>query len=95
MFQYHYKAAIQSWLKYYTERDMTSVGSAPELFAHPRATDDNTTAEHLACIKNAIDKVMIENGLEDEWAEYQTELIVVLAALDQCKEIEDAAESQE
>lgn len=93
-FQYYYKAALQLRNKYYNECNMTTIDAGLELIGDFNANADNTTAGKLACIKDAIDKVMEENGLEDEWSEYQLELIVVLTALDQCNEIEDTAEAQ-
>lgn len=82
--------------KYYNECQFTGKPLPPfTIDSHFNSTDDNITAENLTCIKDAIDKVMEEDGREDEWEEYQMELTVALAALDKCNEIEDTDEAQE
>lgn len=96
MFQYNYKAAIQLRYKYYNECQFTGKPMPPPTMdGHFNSTDDNITAEELACMKDAIDKVMKENSLEHEWEQYRMELTVALAALDQCNETEDPEEAQE
>lgn len=91
-FQFHYKAAIQLRYKYYNDCNMkTEFGE----FGPRNRNPSELSPARLICIKGAIDKVMKENGLEDQWEEYQKELIVVLAAIDACNDIEDPAEAEE
>lgn len=96
--QYLYKAAIQLRSRYIEQCNMTTIEPTSDLLRYlddPDDTDDDNSGDKLACIKAAIDKVMEENGLEDEWAEYQMELMEVLGALKECKEIEDAIKARE
>lgn len=95
MFQYHQKAAIKLRYKYYNECNIISEESTPTLSINPKATNVNSTVnETLACIRNAIDKVMIENGLEGEWAQLKFQLILISVALNECINIEVEAEAQ-
>lgn len=93
--QYLYKAAVQLRFKYYNECNTTTTDTEFEIFTYLNSIDDSLTAKRMAKIKDTIDHVMKEHELEDDWAEYQNDFSLVFDAINQCNEIDDAADTQE
>lgn len=81
--------------KYYNECNVSSTATDIEIFTYLDSIDDSLTAKRMASIKDAIDHVIKEHELEDEWAEYQSDFSLVFDALNQCIQIDDSADTQE